>query len=709
MTGRITSKVGRHPWLLLALASAFFIVSSGALFLLWLSRGLPSLETLERYTPTLSSRVYDIHDNLIGEFYQERRSHVDLEKVPPELVQALIATEDRRFREHWGIDLNRIVGAIWVDLTHLSYKQGASTITQQLARNLYLNQDKNVVRKLREILTAIQIERAYSKDEILEMYLTQTYFGHGAYGVQRAALRYFDKDIEDCDLAECALLVGLLKAPGNYSPFFEPEAGLRRRNLVLQLMAGQDLITPDQLKQASASPLTEVSYVNNDTGLKAPYFSERVRNELEPLLHRMDLDLYRDGLNIHTTLDLRLQELAEKALEPWLARQDTLARAAFLKTEWADHLRRETPGISDSRIAALRQDKAYVQEVLNSTINVQAAFVALDPHSGAIRAMVGGRDFSKSEYNRATQARRQPGSAFKPILYIAALEQGYAPSTRLLNQDVVVEESDGTQWTPQNYDDSRGGLTTLREGLRMSYNLVAVRLLMDLVPPRRVAETASRIGISAPLELNYTLALGSSGISPLELTSAYACMANQGIWCRPFDVESVTDSKGKLVYRNRPLSKDALSPGVAYLITDMLKTTIDHGTGGPARWRYGFTLPAGGKTGTTNAYTDAWFVGYTPQLAAAVWVGNDDPRYALGKGQSGGAAALPPWAMVMAAAQEQGLITAENFQRPESVVDVYVCSETMERAGALCPSPVSELFLRDFEPRENCHLHKLDY
>jgi penicillin-binding protein 1A len=642
MSKKRKTSAGAPPWRLLVVSTLLFLGSVGLLGLLWLSRGLPPLEQLERYTPTLSSRVFDSHERLIGEFYQEKRSHVDLDQVPKHLVDALIATEDRRFRRHWGIDLTRILGALWVDIIHLSYKQGASTITQQLARNLYLNQDKNLVRKLREVLTAIQIERYYSKDEILEMYLTQTYFGHGAYGIQRASRRYFEKDVDQCTLAESALLVGLLKAPGNYSPFFEPEACLGRRNLVLRLMEEQDLITPEQRELATAEPLTDVKYVNNETGLKAPYFSERVRMELEPVLYKMGLDLYRDGLVVYTTLDLELQEIAERVMEPWLARQDTLARRSFLRSDWAIFHRRGNPKITTRELERLKEDKEYTERILRENVHVQGAFVALDPRNGAVRAMVGGRDFRDSEFNRATMAKRQPGSAFKPILYISALEQGYGPSTQLPNQDVVVVDDKGENWAPQNYDDSRGGPTTLREGLRMSYNLVAVRLLMDLVPPAKVEETARRLGITSALDLNYTLALGSSAVSPLELAGAYAAMANKGIWCSPYNVERVTDNKGKVVYRHRPGSREALDAGVAYIITDMLKTAINRGTGSAARWRYGFRLPAGGKTGTTNGFTDAWFAGYTPQLASTLWIGLDDPRYNLGDGQSGGTAALPP-------------------------------------------------------------------
>lgn len=409
MTKKKAEAAAAPPWRLLVISFLLFLASLGLLFTLWLFRGLPPLEQLERYTPTLSSRVFDSKDRLIGEFYQERRSHVDLDLVPRHLVDALIATEDRRFRRHWGIDLTRILGALWVDIIHLSYKQGASTITQQLARNLYLNQDKNLVRKLREVLTAIQIERYYSKDEILEMYLTQTYFGHGAYGIQRASRRYFEKDVDQCTLAESALLVGLLKAPGNYSPFFEPEACLGRRNLVLRLMQDQGLITEAEREAAVAEPLTEVTYQNNETGLKAPYFSERVRMELEPVLHRMGLDLYRDGLTVYTTLDLELQEIAERVLEPWMARQDTLARRSFLRSDWATFHRRTDPKITTKELERLKEDKEYRERILRENVHVQDGFVSIDPRSGAVRAMVGGRDFRESEFNRVTQARRQPG------------------------------------------------------------------------------------------------------------------------------------------------------------------------------------------------------------------------------------------------------------------------------------------------------------
>ncbi len=690
-------------------SALLFLLSLAALLLLWLARDLPPLEQLERYRPLLSSQVYASGGEPLGEFFEEKRSFVPLSRIPPHLVDALIATEDRRFRSHWGIDPQRVVAALLVDIRQMSYVQGASTITQQLARNLYLSSEKSITRKLREMLTAIQIERAYSKDEILEMYLTQAYFGHGAYGVQLASRRYFGRDVSEIRLHEAAMLVGLLKAPANYSPFFREEAARRRRATVLRLMEQDGRITQEQRQRAEASPLTDREYTAHEAGLKAPYFSENVRIELGELQEKLGVDIYRDGLRIHTTLDLAVQQHADSVMQGWLPLLDESARASFLEHDWEDWHWMTDSTWTRAELDSLKEDSLYVEELLRERLHAQGALVALDPSSGAVRAMIGGREFEDSKYNRVTQSRRQPGSAFKPVLYMTAIENGYGPSTRVLNQDVVVEESDGRRWTPQNYDDSRGGLTTLREGLQFSYNLVSVRLLMEIVPPRLVVEMARRLGITTRIETDYTMALGSSGVLPIELVSAYACIANHGVWTQPYSIERIEDRRGNLIYQHRARSRVAVSEGVAAITSDMLRTVIDRGSGGSARWKYKFNAPAAGKTGTTNLYTDAWFVGYTPRLAMGVWVGMDNPLYRLGEGQSGGRAALPVWAQVMHRIHDAGLVEREGFELPESVVRVELCKETMEKAGPLCPGRTSELFLREYRPLTSCSVHRYDY
>ena len=698
-----------HPGWFAAFSVLLFCASTGLIALALLSKDLPSLQELERYRPMLSSRLYSEDGSQLGELFQQKRVQVPLDQVPSSLLEALLATEDRRFYEHWGIDVHRIFGALLADVVQGRFAQGASTLTQQLARDLYLSREKSILRKLREMLTAIQIERSYAKDEILEMYLTQAYFGHGAFGIQLAARRYFGCDVDSLTLPQSALLVGLLKAPANYTPFFKPKAAMQRRNTVLALMRTNGFISQEEYKAAIASPLGNIEYSNNETAFLAPYFSEHVRLELEELQGRLGIDIYRDGLEITTTLNLRMQELAEQETLPRMAALDSVSRASFLEHDWEDwHLMTDST-LTPEGIAELKQDSIYVEHLLSERIHVQPALVAVEPGSGAIRSMIGGRDFVESKYNRAVQARRQPGSAFKPFLYVAAIDNGYPPCYQVLNQDVVVEETDGRRWTPQNYDDSRSGMTTLREGLRKSYNLVSVRLLMEVVPPDLVAKYAHQMGISTPIETDYTMALGSSGVYPLELTSAYACLANGGIYYEPYSIQEIRDREGHLIYHHQPRSREVLGAGSAYIMTNMLQTVIDRGTGGSARWRYHFYAPAAGKTGTTNGFTDAWFVGFTPRLACAVWVGNDNPLYSLGEWQSGGKAALPIWASFMRDVYEELELPRDTFERPEEVVEIEVCGETYEPAGPLCPTREKEIFLRSYRPTGTCHLHRFDF
>jgi len=691
-------------WTLAALA-LLALLGAGGLF--WLSRDLPPLEELERYRPLLSSRLLDRQGRLVGEYYQQKRVQIPLEEVSPWMVETVVAVEDRRFRSHWGVDLTRVVGALLVDLAHMSYVQGASTLTQQLARNLYLSREKSLLRKLREVLTAVQIERHYSKDEILEMYLTQAYFGHGAYGVQQAARRFFGVDARELGPSQAALLVGLLKAPRRYSPYHNPERALERRDLILSVMAKRGLLDGDQLAEERARPLGVREGDLAGGELAAPYFSEYVRLQLEDLQEELGVDLYRDGLEIRSTLDLDMQAAAERACAAAVARLDSVSRNSFLRRDWMAWAQERWPDLSDEERWRLRLEPQH-RALVDSLLAVQPALVALDPASGAIRALVGGRDFRQSRFNRAVQAVRQPGSAFKPFLYTAAVDNGYSPLFKVSNGPISIEDGTGKLWEPRNHDGTTGGPTTLRTGLKESHNLVAVRLLMDVVPPDMVVKYARQMGITTPIATDLAMALGSSGVIPLELVSAYACLANGGIHYEPFAVEEVRDRQGHVIWRRRPASREALSEGTAALMTDLLASVMADGTGGSARWKYGFKAPAAGKTGTTNNYTDAWFVGYTPLLACGVWLGHDDPQFSLGSGMAGGQAALPVWAQFMNEVYTKLQLPAVEFVRPSSVVDVEICTESGERAGPFCPGTFHERFLQAYAPRGECPLHKVN-
>ena len=677
----------------------------GILFLL-VSKDLPSLEQLEQYAPRLVTRLISSDGVVIKEFYTQRRVYVPLERMPVYLEQAVLSTEDRRFYRHWGVDVIRLMKAIMVDISTFSKKQGASTITQQLARNLYFTHKQTMSRKLKEFITAIQIERHYSKQEILEMYLTQTYFGGGAYGIQAAGQRYFSKDVEELTLDECALLIAVLKAPTRYSPIHNPINALRRRNLVLYNMYRWGHINRRDYLTARAKPLDlNTSEETESVGI-APYFTEYIRQQLEEKEDTYGFDYYHDGLTIYTTINAQLQGIAEEAVASYLPYLDQRFLESFAEKQLMPFLAAQFPEMTPDSLDSLSQDSVLVDSLLKDKLAVQVAFVALEPGTGKILAMIGGRDFMEYKFIRAVQSIRQPGSAFKPFAYLAAIDNGYPPTYRLLNQDVVIEDADGKRWTPHNYDYSRGSLTTLRDGLRLSHNLVAVRLVQEVVPPRMVVDYARKMGITSRLAAVDAIALGASSVTPIELTAAYGGFAAGGVFAKPYGIVRIEDKNGNIIEENAPAREVVISEQTAYMMTNLLQTVVDAGTGGSARWKYHFYRPAAGKTGTTNGYTDAWFIGFTPQICAGVWVGLDDPFMSLGKGQSGSRAALPIWARFMKAAHDSLGLEVEDFIRPEGIIEMNVCSETYDIASKYCPNPIMELFIEKYAPTDSCKLHR---
>lgn len=707
--GKIWRKLGPNNFVRFIISALItgLIGASGVVALIWLlSAELPDLEKLRQYEPRLTTRILDRNNELLTELYTQRRIIVPLDRLPENVINAIIATEDSRFFEHWGLDLIGITRAAVVDVLTLSLKQGASTLSQQLARDLYLTKKRTFTRKIRETLTAIQIERNYSKREILEMYLTQVYFGHGAYGVGSAALRYFGKNAEDLTLEECALLAAVLKAPTRYSPLFEPERALNRRNVVLGRMLEIGSITPEQFEEACAKPLElNPTELERPLGI-GPYFTEMIRQKLSEEGRAHSFDYLTDGLTVHTTLDSRLQEFAETAIDSHLNPLQTAYRERFI--------RRSLDSISVKlygeevipTMAKVIADSALLDSILPQRSVLQVALVAMDPNTGDILAMVGGRDFLKYKFNRAVQAVRQPGSVFKPFVYTAAIDNGYTPCFELLNQDVVLTMADGTRWVPQNYDLSHGGMTTLREGLRRSLNLVTARLVQEVVPPRMVVKYAHQMGITTPIAAVDAIALGSSGVIPLEAVAAYCVFADGGIYHTPRSLMSIEDRFGEIIAEYPQEQKVALSAETAYIMTDMLCTVMNHGTGGSVRWRFNFYPPAAGKTGTTNDFTDAWFIGFTPKLACGVWVGLDDPQETLGSGFSGAVAALPIWAMFMKAAYDSLGIEASQFEMPPDVIRLTICEDTKQIATPYCPNKLVEVFRQDSRPLQECTKHK---
>ena len=680
------------------------------LFIGFLSRDLPSLEQLENYDPDLVTRIYSIDGKVLNELFVQKRVFVELFNIPNHMQNAVIASEDRRFYEHWGLSVRSVARAIGVNILSLSYRQGFSTLTQQLARNLYktIGFEDSILRKIKEVITAVQIERTYTKDEILEMYLNTVHFGHGTYGVEAATKRFFGKESKDLSVDESALLVGLLPSPASYSPVRHPEKARKRRNTVLRLMKEQGYITHSEHAQYRAMTLESVT--DEPTRGLAPYFTEYIRRLLEKEDDVLDINIYRDGLKIYTTLDSRLQELAEKiVLDAIIKSQGKLNNRIINNQEEFELLGHLTIYEEDS-VKMMMQGEAQLYKDLRSKLLVQTAFVAINPKTGGIMAMIGGRPDYHDQYNRAVQAKRQPGSVFKPFVYTTALENGYTVSQQLLNQPVVlnVQNTDGSwvKWKPQNYGGSTGGLTTLREGLRKSLNLISVRIVQqDYAPAEQVKRTAQRMGISTDIRAVDAIALGTSEVIPLEMVAAYAAYANKGVYSKPIAITKIEDRYGNTIREYHTAQYEVLSEETAFLMTNLMQTVMDRGTGGSARWKYNFTRPAAGKTGTTQGWSDAWFVGFTPQIAAGVWFGVDDYQVSLGKGQDGSKAALPSWAQFMRVSHKTLELPRVNFQKPSGIIVSEICSVSKMGSRKSCPIE-KELYKSGTEPSQKCRIHR---
>jgi penicillin-binding protein 1A len=593
------------PLLLAVLAIAGVAVAA---YVYW-PTDLPPAKALEEYTPSVGSRVYADDDEFLTEFQAEKRIFVPLQQIPPALRNAIIAVEDARFYSHFGVDVRGILRAAYANFRHGRVVEGGSTITQQLAKVLFLTPDRSFSRKVKEALLAFELEKRYSKDRLLELYLNQVYMGHGAFGVEAAARMYFGKSVQDLTLPEAAMLAALPRSPGNYSPFERPELAQRRRAIVVGRLLEHGYINEAEAKATNRAPLGLVpSERRRGSG---QYFLEYLQQSLEAK-YGSDV-LYKSGLAIYTTLDPVLQRAAEQALRDGL------------------------------QSLAGRQGARAATKGKGSTAPVapEGAVVVIEAATGYVKALIGGDDFARTEFNRALHAHRQPGSAFKPFVYLAALEAGHAP-TEILDDSPIRYVSAGKVWAPENYDGKFRGPVTLQQALEESINVPTIRLLEQLgVNP--VIEAARRAGIQSPLPHDLTLALGSGDVTLLELTAAYGTFANQGIRMEPLMVRYVTDAQGRLVEENIPQGREAIDPGVANRLTQMLRGVVERGTGVAARV---LERPLAGKTGTTNDFSNAWFVGYTPSIVAGVWVGHDRPR-SLGHEETGARAALPIWVAVM--------------------------------------------------------------
>jgi penicillin-binding protein 1A len=705
-------------WKALAIAAGVVFIG-GIVFFIHLFSGLPSLEQLENPRPELATRVYSVDGEVVGRYFMINRSRVTLDEVPDHLIHALIAMEDRKFYRHWGLDIDRIVKQTVKNIIEMRVRGGYSTITQQVARNLYLTLEFSIVRKIREAMTAIQIERNYTKDEILEMYLNVVFFGRGTFGIASASQTYFGKIPAELTLSESALLISLLPGPALYDPFNHPERALNRRNLVLSTMHNLGILTEEEYSEARSE---EIILRERDlyavTGI-APHFVENVRRQLSRLSEQYGFDIYRDGLNVYTTLDSRMQLHANRAveehLEPyqelfdrrwnWNTRQNQeILRIALDQNirENEEFRRATTIEHRDSIRTALMNDTSFVNGVKQATKKIETGFVAIDPRSGHILAMVGSSDFRTTRYglNRAVQITRQSGSAFKPFVFTVAIDNGYPPSYELLNQPVVLQLADNRQWRPTNADGTFGGRNTMREGLQRSINLIAVRAIMEIAPVSEVIRYAHRMGISSNIPPYPSIALGTSLVSPLELTSAYGVFANEGVYVEPISILRIEDKDGNLIADFTPDRREVLSKETAFLMTSMLEDVINGGTG--LGVRNFFNYPAAAKTGTTQDFADAWFVGYTPHITAGAWVGFDDQRvkfYGWSDGQ-GARAAMPIWARFMKYVYEDREIgmPVEYFERPEGIIEEVICNDTRMLATEFCPSRSVEVFNRLYVP-----------
>jgi penicillin-binding protein 1A len=670
------------PWRHVAIAAVIAVFAG---WLLWETCGLagcPNVEVLTAYQPGNAPLLLDRNGREITRLAPGTRSLVALEDLPDVVPDAFVAVEDRRFRDHGGVDLRRVVGSALVNVRARGVEQGGSTITMQLARNVFPDRlpgrERTMRRKVLEARVAREIEDHFTKDEILELYLNHIYFGGPIWGIDAAARHYFGVPATELDLARAAALAAMPKAPNAYNPRTSPDRARERRDLVLTLMARQGRIDTATADAAQARALRTVRErpVPGREPPPAPYLVRHVRRVLEDQLGDA---LYTRPLRIHTTIDLDAQAAAEEAL----TRQ----------------LRRIEGGTFGSYRGRARYGAADGVDS-TGTRYLQGAAVVMDADSGDVLAMVGGRDFGDSPFDRATQAWRQAGSAFKPFVYAAALAKGYAPSQHLVDEPLEMKLPGGEVWTPRNFGGGYAGEVTLREAAVQSNNVATVRLAMA-VGLDEVVREARDAGIGSRLPILPSLALGTAGVTLLEITAAYTPFATLGTAVRPRFVTLVEDTTGREVWSARRESRDVLDPGVAYLVTDLLRDAVDRGTGHGVR-EAGFSGPAAGKTGTTDEGHDVWFVGYTPEAVAGVWIGFDHPGPIVAQA-SGGRLAAPVWGRMMRRVRGGG---SGDWERPESVVERSVDPASglvladgcrPERGG-----PVNELFLEDALPSEIC-------
>jgi penicillin-binding protein 1A len=764
---RIATRAG-----LVALFAAAAVLGTVSGVLFAYAGDLPQISALDDYAPSTITRVYASGGQVIGEFATKRRVVIGYDDIPPQLREAIISAEDHGFNRHFGVSLSRILITAAQDVINRRMA-GASTLTQQLARDLFLTQEKTLERKVKEAILALQIERRYTKREILTLYCNQIYFGHGAYGVEAASRLYFGKRARDLSLEESALIAGIIQTPERQSPLVDMRRALRRRNYVLQQMAEEGYITRAQAEAAEQKPIVLSGQPTEDESI-APYFVEEVRKYLERKYGAKRL--YENGLAVGTSLDVDLQQASARALEVGLRRLDkrhggfrrparnvlnekqslegftdprwsrpikvdeivpalimavvvdkaSAARAAaalpdhrspaygsalvrvgrhlaLLKRDGFAWTRRASaaelfkPGdLIEVRVTKLGQQTGQAEVALEQEPEVGGAVLAIENRTGQIKALVGGLDFSRSQWNRATQADRQMGSAFKPIVYTAAIDRGFTPATILQDTPVSYPAGPGQPlYAPHDYDGKFEGPITLRRAVEQSRNVPAVRV-MDQLGPKQVIQYARRFGLEGRMDPYLSLALGSASASLLEVTSAYSVFPNQGVLMRPYEILSVQDRDGNLLEENRPEPRDAIRADTAFILTNLLRGVVARGTAAASA---ALAWPLAGKTGTTNDFTDAWFIGFDPDITIGVWVGYNDKK-PLGPAETGAQAALPIWMDVMRAhiAKHGNPQNPPAFEPPGNIVFVTVDRATGTPVTSESPGSITEAFIAGTEP-----------
>ena len=649
----------------------------------------PPIQILDTYTPRQTSKVYASDGRFVSEIGLERRTLVKIAEIPKVVRDAFVLTEDKRFYNHSGIDWIRVPGAALRNLRAGSWEEGFSTITMQLARNVFperISREKRglagLVRKIKEAKVARGIESRYSKDKILELYLNQINLGNGAYGVETASQRYFGKSVHDLNLAEAATLAALPKAPARYNPRRFPERAIQRRNLVVEIMRRNGAINDADASLAKAYPLQLGS--KTESGEVAPYFIEWVRQQLD---EKFGARLYEQGLKVYTTLDFDMQSAAERALENQI-------RAI----EGGKYGKFPHPTFEQIAARAANGDDAAAP---NSPY-LQGAFVAIDPRDGSVRALVGGRQFDDSKFNRATQALRQPGSTFKPIVYAAAIENGRTPATIIVDSAITVPQI-GEAWTPRNYDGKFDGPITLRRALYMSRNLPAIRTGMEL-GEQTIISMAKRFGISSTIPPYPSIHIGSADVFPIEMIAAYTTFANLGVRAQPNAIRRVENQAGEVLWEPQPVRTQVLTSPEAWLMVSMMKDVVQRGTAaGSVGSR--FFVPSGGKTGTTNDGADVWYIGYTSDLVAGVWMGFDRPQKIKANAQ-GGELAAPAYTSFMTEVYRRRP-ASPDWPRPDGITTRDIDKTTGQLANPFCPADVvvTEYFVAGTEPVQECTEH----